>query len=413
MAEKTFINGTLSTLQITLFVREGDSPLNQDGTVTFTLDAGETKSVSYGDDTNIWLNGLTLVTIFEGDLFSSVKFVIDRMSELDNLLNLNDTITITKVETDYVFSGSNIFLNAVNDAQNAAEMRAALENPGFGLNLTAYNALTELQKNQVAEVLLSNRPVNGYPSTASVQAALDEAINEIVDVNNIYVRSGAVRGNGSITNPYGTITEGIEAVNPGGTVHILSGTYPITSQILVNKTGISLLGEPGALLMLQADIIAVLVTATDTTINGLTITSNIPYAKEFIQIGGTNTTLLNNTIFGPSQALPLSNWVVNRAVVAQDNIDILVGGNTFYSVRLGLYINPNVTGNIYNNVVYNTKGAFLVDRAFTTFVGNSWGTPMNEYDIALFAGTTTGPPFDDLQALSAANNNAIIFDQRA
>lgn len=201
-------------------------------------------------------------------------------------------------------------------------------------------------------------------------------------------------------------------MNPGGTVHILSGTYPITSQIIVNKPGIVLLGEPGTLLQLQADIIAILVTAEDTTINGLTITSDVPYAKEFIQVGGTNTSILNNTIFGPPQALPMSNWVVNRAVVPQGGINFTVEGNTFYSLRTGIYINPNVIGTINNNVVYNTKGGFLVDRAFTTFLGNSWGNPVNEFDIVLLAGTTTGPPYDNLTLLSTTNNNATIADQR-
>lgn len=54
MAEKIFINNTLATFQITLFVREGEFPYNQDGTVTFTLEPGETESVTYGSDTNIF-----------------------------------------------------------------------------------------------------------------------------------------------------------------------------------------------------------------------------------------------------------------------------------------------------------------------------------------------------------------------
>ena len=67
-----------------------------------------------------------------------------------------------------------------------------------------------------------------------------------------------------------------------------------------------------------------------------------------------------------------------------------------------MYINPNTTGEINNNIVYNTKGGFLVDRAFTTFNGNSWGIPPNEFDIVLLAGTTTGPPYNDIPALQAA-----------
>jgi hypothetical protein len=413
VAEKTFVNNTLATLQITLFVRQGENPVNQDGTVSFILNPGQTQIITYGDEQNHNLNGITLFTIFEGDLYSNIQFVTISGSELDNLLNTNDVITITKVQTDYVVFGSNP-LDAVNDSQTTEEMRAAIENPLLGLVLTAYNSLSEAQKDQVATTLLANRPVSGYPNVASVQAALNDAIDQIVDPNNIYVLAGSVGGDGSKANPFGTITEGITAVNTGGTVHILSGTYPITSQIVVNKANITLKGEPGTFLLLQADLIALLVLASGTTIDGLTITSDVPYAKEFIQVGGANTRIINNTIYGPPQALPMSNWVVNRAVVPQVNIaNILVENNTFHTLRTGMYINPDVTGAINNNVVYNTKGGFLVDQAFTTFNGNSWGIPANEFDIVLLSGTTMGPPYDNLATLSAANSGATISDQRS
>ncbi|MGG3737270.1 right-handed parallel beta-helix repeat-containing protein [Aeribacillus pallidus] len=307
----------------------------------------------------------------------------------------------------------NLELAAVNAAQDITEMRAAIEDPLLGLDLTAYNALTVLQQDEVLQGLLDNRPASGYPTVSSVQDALNNEINQIVDPNNIYVMAGSVGGDGSRANPFGTIPQGIAAVNVGGTVHILEGTYPITAQINVNKSGITLLGESDPLLLLQANVIPLLVSASDVTIDGLTITSDVPYAKEFIQVGGANVSLVNNTIYGPPQPGPMSGWIVNRAVVSQNNIsNILLENNTFYSLRTGMYINPNTTGQINNNVVYNTKGGFLVDRAFTTFDGNSWGVPPNEFDIVLLAGTTMGPPYDDIPALQAANNNATISDQR-
>jgi len=305
-----------------------------------------------------------------------------------------------------------IALAELNAATTVQEMRAAIENPLLGLNLSNYNMLSESAKNDVAQQMLDNRPASGYPTVTSVQLVLDQVVNQVVDLDNIYVQAGAVGGDGSMGNPYGTISQGIAAVNTGGTVHILSGTYPITSQILVNKEGITLKGESNPLLLLQADIIAMLITSPNTTINGLTMTSDIPYQKEFIQIGGNNTTITNNTIYGPPQALPMSNWVINRAIVPQGGLFISVSNNTFYSLRTGMYINPNVTGSIDFNVVYNTKGGFLVDGAFTTFFGNSWGTPANEFDIVLLSGTTTGPPYDNLAQLSAENDNATISDQR-
>ncbi|EHL75680.1 hypothetical protein HMPREF1015_02750, partial [Bacillus smithii 7_3_47FAA] len=140
----------------------------------------------------------------------------------------------------------------------------------------------------------------------------------------------------------------------GGTVHILRGTYPITTQIAVNKEGITLKGESETLLVLQADLIPLLILSNNTTIDGLTITSDIPYQKEFIQVAGTNTRLMNNTIFGPPQALPMSDWVVNRAVVPQVSVtNLIVENNTFYSLRTGIYINPNVTGAM-NKMMYKS-----------------------------------------------------------
>lgn len=107
MAEKTFVNDTAATLIITLFIRQGTDPVNQDGTVSFTLNPGQTLLVEYGDATNEFLNGFVLFTIFAGDLYSKVQFTTAVGTELDNLLNTNETITFTKVQTDYVVSGSN------------------------------------------------------------------------------------------------------------------------------------------------------------------------------------------------------------------------------------------------------------------------------------------------------------------
>jgi hypothetical protein len=230
----------------------------------------------------------------------------------------------------------------------------------------------------------------------------------------VYVRAGAVGGNGTPAAPYGTIPQGIAAAAQNGTVHILAGTYSITSQIVVNKQGITLQGEPGNLLLLQADLVPLMVVGNNITIAGLKMTSDVPYAKEFIQVGGDSNRILDTIIFGPPQPLPMSNWVVNRAVVTQANnsTNLLVRGNIFYCLRTGMYLNPGTTGNLIENVVYNTKGGFLVDRAVVVLSGNSWGLPINEFDIVLLAGTISGSPYDPTSALSIYNNGATISDQR-
>ncbi len=197
-----------------------------------------------------------------------------------------------------------------------------------------------------------------------------------------------------------------------GTVHVMGGTYPITATITVNKTGVTIKGYPNALVSLQAAVIAFLVTGDGVTIDGLTITSNNPYAVEFIQLAGSNHRLVNNYIYGPFQAGDSSTWVVNRGFVTQSNVtNLIVRNNIFYFMRQPAYLNPNSTGYIVNNVVYNTRG-YVVDRAVFVFSDNSWGIPQNAVDIALLVGTTTGAPYDPITALSQYNSGASISDQR-
>ncbi len=229
----------------------------------------------------------------------------------------------------------------------------------------------------------------------------------------MYVQAGAIGGNGSHASPYGTIQQGIAAVSPTGTVHVLGGTYPITASIPVNKNGVTIQGYPNTLIVLQSAVILFNVAGNGITIDRLTITSNAPYAVPFIQIAGTNHQISNNTVYGPPQTGPSTGWITNRGFIANANnvTNLLVKDNIFHTMRQPAYLNPGTTGNIINNVVYNTRG-FVVDRAVFIFSGNSWGNPENAVDIALLTGTQTGPPYDPLTELSESNSNATISDQR-
>lgn len=364
---------------------------------------------------NSGYTGMAIINAAAGDQITLKNHTSTGLINLDNAAGGTETgvsasIMILKIGTAVTPDPQ---LAAVNNAQDIAQMRTAITDSALGLNLDGFNSLSTAAQDMVLEALLVNRPDLGYPTVASLQETIDTAVNEVVDPSNIRVKADSVGGNGSIAHPFGSISDGINAVIPGGTVHIAAGTYPITTQINVNKAGITLLGEPGTELILQANIIPLLITGSSATVQGLTMTSDVPYAREFIQIGAPNVRLIGNTIYGPEQPPPMSNWVVNRAVVSQVNtVNVLLQENTFYSLRTGMYINPDTTGAINNNVVYNTKGGFLVDRAFTTFTGNSWGTPPNEFDIVLLAGTTMGPPYGNLAQLSMDNDNATISDQR-
>ena len=142
------------------------------------------------------------------------------------------------------------------------------------------------------------------------------------------------------------------------------------------------------------------------------MTSYQPYPVEFIQIASSNNQILNCDIYGPNQTGNSSTWVINRGLVTQPGItNLLVRNNIFHTLRQPAYLNPNSTGTIMDNVVYNTRG-YVVERAIFVFSWNSWGIPENAVDIALLACTNTGAPYDPLTALETNNSSATISDQR-
>ncbi len=68
---------------------------------------------------------------------------------------------------------------AVNEAESAEAMEAALENEDLEVDIAAYSELFGYEQAEVARLLLENRPDDeeGYPLPANIQEALDDAIN--------------------------------------------------------------------------------------------------------------------------------------------------------------------------------------------------------------------------------------------
>lgn len=58
MAAKTFNNKSNQDLNVTLLIRQGDDIQKPSLTQEFSIKPGESKNVSYGNSTNIYLNGL-------------------------------------------------------------------------------------------------------------------------------------------------------------------------------------------------------------------------------------------------------------------------------------------------------------------------------------------------------------------
>ena len=124
---------------------------------------------------------------------------------------------------------------------------------------------------------------------------------------NLYVQSSASPGgDGSIISPFRTIDEALSMVLPNGTVNVLPGVYPVMSQLNLNVEGLTIKGNPGSMIVLEGNIIPILCNANYITIDGLTITSNIPYPVEFIQVAGDYNQIVNCEII--NQEIYLLGW---------------------------------------------------------------------------------------------------------
>lgn len=260
-------------------------------------------------------------------------------------------------------------------------------------------------------------PTGPTGATGSVGAtgptgATGPAGNTVFNPYNLYVRSNTVGGIGTQSNPLSSISDALDVVANNGTIEVYDGTYPIDETMNLSKNNITIKGKPNATILLTSSVVPLLISGSGNVIEGLTFTSDNPYPVEFIQIGGNNNVIRNNKIYGPTQAGSSDTWVVNRGIVTQGSTtDNWIDGNIFYSLRQGGYLNPNSTGFITHNVVFNTRG-WVVDQALFQFSGNSWGEPENAVDIALLAGTTSGVPYSSIADLQNNNSNANISDQR-
>lgn len=213
---------------------------------------------------------------------------------------------------------------------------------------------------------------------------------------------------------YETIQAAIDKASDGDVIEVtedltVAGTTTIDEDVTVT-------GAPGVTVTQTATAITFVITADGATLSDLTITSNTPKPREFVQIGGDDVTLSGTTIYGPAQALPMSGWVGNRGFVTQGGIEgFEASENTIHSMRSGAYLNPNGTGEISDNTLHNTKGDFLIDNADFTFTDNRAGDPdqRSEWGFVVFATTTDQDRYPSMAKLSAANNGMSAWDQRS
>jgi hypothetical protein len=89
---KLFTNASPYDLQVTLVIRRSANPRDQAGTKDFPLQSKQSLWQEYGNNIDIYLNGIKLAGFLRGDLIAQQQIVIDRGSSLDNQLNMKNGV---------------------------------------------------------------------------------------------------------------------------------------------------------------------------------------------------------------------------------------------------------------------------------------------------------------------------------
>lgn len=107
MGAKTFINNTEYGVTVMLTVRRGDTPGNVAAVDSFSLGRGEHLLVTYSEDNNPYLDGISVNALGNGNIILAQDFVATRGSDVDNALNTNNTVSFGMQNQSIILSYSN------------------------------------------------------------------------------------------------------------------------------------------------------------------------------------------------------------------------------------------------------------------------------------------------------------------
>jgi hypothetical protein len=208
---------------------------------------------------------------------------------------------------------------------------------------------------------------------------------------------------GTSDNPYASIDAAMAAAVDGDSI-LIDGTVVTTTSVTVNKVVTIKSGTAGRIETSGSNNVFT-ITSAGVTVDGLQIAkTDVGTVTGLIGIQANDVTVSNNTFTGQ--------WVIGagevvRGLEISTVTNFNVTGNTFSGLRQPAYINDNAQGTVSNNSVSGTKGWVVVANSHVTFTGNTFSG--NVVDIAFIPGTPNN--YTDINAISAANNNAVVENQ--
>lgn len=220
-----------------------------------------------------------------------------------------------------------------------------------------------------------------------------------------------------------SIKQAMLLVDAGGTINVAAGTYILSTsadRVTVNVANVTIngAGAGNTIIQVSQPVGYVFVfTADGATLQNMTLEKTDKAGQNLIQVNADNATVSGCTLFGQ---YVFGDADTSRAFeVAYGSANLTISNNTIHSLRQPGYLNGSAAsptnGDITNNLVYNTRG-WVMAGANMTFTGNSWvnGSSGNIFDVAIInvADNAGIYPLAGLPAISDANNDAVIEDQR-
>ena len=242
-------------------------------------------------------------------------------------------------------------------------------------------------------------------------------------LNDVYVSptGNDTTGDGTTTNPYATIQNGLNNVVAGGTIHLASGTYTGTgNKGLTITKNVNIIGEGQTNTIIDAQNLSNIFTLNQ----GVTVTiANLALENGNTTYGGA---IYNNGTLNVSNSTFTGNYATKYGgvIYTSQGSTTSVSGSTFTSnsaKTMGGVIytsqgsttsvsGSTFTGNKGNSggVIYNIGNLAITDCNFTNNTGINGGTIYNKGNITSLSGCTFT---NNTNSTTVAGNGGAVYNQ--